>query len=92
MILSTYTKQPADTLDYDVDYTEWLDAGDTLISAVTSVDVVGLTVAAPMIVGSKVKLWVSSGTHGTTYKVTLTVTTEHGRIKQDEVRFKLKDY
>lgn len=94
-LLATYTQQPADVLDYDIDYnadeSPWLLTGDALASAVATVTPVGLTVATPLVVGSKIKLWISGGTTGTTYKVTLTTTTTLGRVKQDELKFKIKD-
>lgn len=95
MILGNYTKQPSDRLDYDVDYEEWLTSGDSLISATATVDLVetsGLTIDAPMISGTRVKLWANDGVSGHSYKVTVTTTTDQGRVKQDEVRIKVKDY
>lgn len=96
MILGTYIKQPSDRLDYDIDYTEWLTSGDTVISATVVIDITetsGLTIDTPIISGGViVKLWVNDGVNGRTYKATVTATTDQGRIKQDEVRFKVKDY
>lgn len=93
MILGTVTQQPAERLDYDIDYVEqaFLTSGETISSAVTVVDVVGLTVAT-MNLSTKVKLWIEGGTAGTTYKVTVTATTSDGRIKQDELKVRIKDY
>lgn len=93
-VLQTFEKQPADVLDYDVDYIEWLPAADTLDSVDWSVSPTGLNVETALIIndGTKVKLWVAGGIDGTTHKVELTVTTTLGRVKQDEVRFRVKDY
>ena len=100
-ILETYEQQPAEKLDYDVYYRnspdgteDLLDAGDYLDDTKTAVAVSpeGLTVAhATRRAEDRVKLWVSGGTSGSKYKVTITVTTDLGRIKQDEVIFKIKD-
>lgn len=95
MIIGNFTKQPVDRLDYDIDYTDWLTTGDSLISATAVVDLVetdGLTIDTPMISGSRVKLWANDGVNGHSYKVTVTTTTDQGRVKQDEVRIKVKDY
>lgn len=93
MILATYTKQPDEVLDYDIDYTDWLD-GDTLLGAEAAVSPSGeLTVLDPMpIVGDRVKIWASSGVSGGSYKVEVTITTNGGRVKQDEVRIRVKEY
>ncbi|MBP6733348.1 MAG: hypothetical protein KA142_01410 [Chromatiaceae bacterium] len=92
MNLGTYTKQPAEFLDYDMVYGEWLSAGDTLTSTVVTVEPAdGLGVDAVLVSSPVIKLWLSGGANGTTYKLTLTTTTDAGRIKQDEFKLKVKD-
>lgn len=93
-ILSTFEKQPADVLDYDVDYTEWLPNGDAVESVAHTVTPSDLEIQGAIIVngGTRVKLWVAGGENAKTYKVELTVTTTLGRVKQDEVRFRCKEY
>lgn len=99
MILATYTKQPAEVKDYDIDYSEWLaDMNDTLLSAISEVvcttnpadiDLVvsSLTTATP-----RIKLWMSGGTSGAKYKVTVRATTTGGRVDESELVFKIKDW
>lgn len=88
----TYLKQPAETLDYDLDYTEWLTPGDTVVSAeVVVAPASDLAVDAVFLNTTIVKLWLSGGVSGTTYKLTITTTTDEGRIKQDEFKLKVKD-
>jgi hypothetical protein len=91
-ILNTFTKQPAESLDYDIEYEDFLSTGDSVASGTAVATPSGLTVDAPLVVGTALKLWVSGGTAGTTYKVEVTMTTALGRIKQDELRFRIKDY
>lgn len=98
MILGTFQKQPAETLDYDVDYSRWLVSGDSIESCISITDsgtpaVAGLSlvVLSTFVTASGVKVWVNSGTSGVTYKVTITATTADGRIKQDELRIKVKE-
>lgn len=95
-LIGTFIQQPNDYLDYDVEYSDadapWLATGDALQSAVASVTPSGLTVNNPIVIGTKVKLWITGGTSGTTYKVTLKTTTTAGRVKEDELRFRIKDY
>ena len=92
-ILTTYTKQPAEVLDYDVDFSSWIPAGDAIISATATVSPSGLTVGAPIIFAAEnyVKVWVSSGTSGNTYKVEITATTDDGRVNQVELKFVVKE-
>ena len=91
MILAKYEKQPAEVKDYDIDYSEWLTAGDNVQAASVEVAPVGLTVESTFINDPRVKIWVSGGTTGTTYKLTVTATTADGRVKQDEFKVKVKD-
>lgn len=90
MLIDTYVQQPADKLDYDIPYS--VATGDSLQSVTAVVTPsVGLTVDALVIAGNKVKLWAYNGTAGQ-YKVDVTVTTTLGRIKQDEVKFRVREY
>lgn len=94
--LGTYKKQPAETLDYEIDFSTFLPAGDDIDAVndppVILIEPAGLTqVGLALVTGQNVKLWFSGGTDGTTYKVTVTVTTEQGRVKQNEFKVKLKD-
>ena len=90
--LNTFTKQPADRLDYDFDYSAFLLNTDTVISAVFAVEPVGLTLDTQLVEPTFTKVWVTGGTAGNTYKITCTVTTDHGRVKQDEIRIRVKEY
>ena len=91
MIIGTFTQQPAEYLDYDIPYE--LTSGDSLSSATATVSPAGLTVGSPLVIpGNKVKIWISGGVSGVTYKVEVTTTTTLGRIKQDELRFRIKDF
>jgi hypothetical protein len=94
-IIGNYTQQPADRIDYDVDCSGVLGDGDTLTDAVCSVTPVTdpvLTVSPALFGSDTVKMWVSGGVAGNTYKVELTVTTSNTLVKQDELKFRIKDY
>lgn len=98
-ILKTHTKQPSDRLDYDFDYSQWLSANDEILSAVFAVESMdGMTPPSPMVVSSEVtaatytKVWLEGGQAGEIYKVSCTITTTRGRVKQDEIKIRLKEY
>lgn len=99
-VLATYTKQPVERKDYDVDYADWLqyDPGDTLDSVDHAVTLLAGSEADPLVVeriditANTAKVWVLGGAAGARYKVELTVTTQRGRIDQSELVFKVKDY
>jgi hypothetical protein len=97
-ILGTMIKQPNEVLDFDIDYTTVL-AGrsDTLqTSAVTISTVTGttnnpVTATSPTINLLKVKVVVSSGTAGVTYKATVLTTTSATLKYEDEVLITVED-
>lgn len=102
MILAKYEKQPAEVKDYDIDYAEWLGpVGDTVATAVAVVTsdaepVPTLEVDSVGTSGTTVKLWVSGGTAGVRYKITVLMTTAGaaGKTRKDESElvFTVKEY
>lgn len=91
-VLNTYSKQPNDVLDYDLDYSEFLSAGDSLSNLSTAaVSPSGLTVHTPLVIGKTLKIWVQGGSAGVKYKVTVQAVTVLGRTKEDELIFRVKD-
>lgn len=91
-VLGTFTKQPGEVLDYDIDADGWLPDSDTIFSAITTA-ADGLTVQGTYIIndGRAVKVWVSGGVDGVTYKLEVTMTTEDGRVKQSEFKIKCRE-
>lgn len=97
MKLGNFKKQPTEVLDYDIDYSQWIPTGDTLLNATAVVDIVGIgnLIVASIVVTpltNIVKLWISGGVDGVTYKVTVTTATNGGRTKEDELQFTVKNY
>lgn len=91
--MNLFTKQPADQLDYDLDFSEWLTGDDTItgVEAVSSVPE-ELVILSASIAGSTVKVWVNGGVAGATYKVTATISTAEGRIKELEFKIRVRDF
>jgi len=90
-ILAKFEKQPADIQDYDISFVEWLegyqDAGASQVTAVKP----GITLMASALLSGVVKVWLSGGLNGTSYKVTTTLATTGGRVKQAEIVIKVKE-
>lgn len=101
MLLGKFYKQPAETLDYDIDFSEFLSDGDTLVTvgdppAPSPLDVTvtptGLTLGLTVVRdGTIIKQWVSGGVDGQKYKITLTATSNAGRVKQVEFIVRVKE-
>lgn len=91
-VIGKVNKQPADRIDYDIDCSDLVAGGDSIASvAAPVVTPTGLTADAFVISANTVKIWFNSGVTGVTYKVEVTVTTTLGRVKQDEIKVKVKD-
>ena len=97
MILAKYEKQPAEVKDYDIDYAEWLGPVADEVASATA-DVTSDTEPTPTLVVDSiedsttvVKLWISGGTAGVRYKVTVKLTTAGGRLDESELVFTVKD-
>lgn len=97
MILATYEKQPSEVKDYDIDYTEWLTPAQDTIDDITAV-VTSETENSPTLLIDSIqntlvvgKLWISGGTAGVKYKVTVQMLTTGGRLDESELIFNVKD-
>jgi len=76
-------KDPDEKLDYTVNWATWLGV-DTIASSVWAVDT-GLTISSSPAVSNTTTTataWVEGGTNKNRYKLTNTITTAAGRIKQ----------
>ncbi len=96
MKLARFTKQPAERKRYSIDYSDWLDTGETIstVSFVTTPASAGaLVVDANSITaaGKSVVFFANDGVSGTTYTVTVTITTSGGQIKEDEILFAVRE-
>lgn len=98
----TFTKQPTEILPYDIDFELWLagiTGGDEIESATCSVvsassgSTAALTIDSVLLIAdtARVKVWVSGGTNGVTYKLTLIMLTSAGRRKEVDFRVKIKE-
>ena len=93
MLLGTVTKQPLDRIDFDVDFSEWLTerGGDALGTVAGKVSDPALLLIGRSHDGSKVKQWIEGGEDGGIYTVTLTATTNGGRVKEVEIRVRVRE-
>lgn len=73
-----YTKDPDAVLDYQVDWSSWLESGET-ISTSTWVVPTGITEDSSSNTSTDATIWLSGGTVEETYTVTNRVTTSLGR-------------
>ena len=79
-----FTKDPDATLDYEVDWTDWLN-GDTITASAFTVPT-GITLVTQLRTDSKAVVWLSGGTVGSKYDVVNRITTAGGRTDDRTIR------
>ena len=91
-VLGRFTKQPGETIDYPVDFTDWM-AGRTgdSITSYTVVAEPGINIATHIRVGNVVTVVLAGGTDGTSYKITVKITTAFPLVKEAEFVVKVKE-
>lgn len=91
-VLGKFVKQPVDVQDYDFDFNDYLTASsDTAVSHTVTAET-GLTVVGSTLNAGVVKVFVSGGADGSSYKVSATLTTSGGRVKQGDIIIKVKEF
>ena len=96
-ILGRDTKQPNEIDDWDVDFADWMPAGDSINVAQATVRVLSGPVATPLVVDrvlststlSKVRL--SGGADGAKYRVQVRAETVGGLVKEAEFDITVKE-
>ncbi len=90
-ILGKFYKQPAEVLDYDVDYTDWFsNRADTPASFVVVAET-GITVVGSSRTDNVVKVILSGGTADVKYKITVRLTTTNSLVKEADFTVTIQD-
>lgn len=90
-LLGRYVKQSAEILDYDVDFSEWMEGRtDTPASQVVVADP-GITVVGSSRTGNVVKVVLGGGADGDSYKITVRLTTNLGLVREADFQVTVKD-
>lgn len=90
--IGRWTISPSEMKRYGIDYSEWLNAAEKIVSVSHEVsprtgplfEVTGSLVTGN---GMGVVFFVGGGVSGVDYRVTTTVTTNTGQVKQDTVLY-----
>lgn len=93
MRLGKFVKAPAEVKRYTVDYTNWLDTGETVTAKAFEVTPSGaLTIASSVILtgAQKISFFVAGGNNDETYRVAIRATTSAGQVKEDVLQFSVK--
>ena len=92
--MADYIKDPDAVLDYGVDWSPWLETGETISTSEWTASPDGLTVMdepAPGMSGTSTLVWLSGGVAGRTYRVTNRITTTAGRIDERSIEIRVRE-
>jgi hypothetical protein len=78
-------KNPADVVDYSIDWIQVLRALDNDSIASATWDAPGLSLGAQSVLGTTTSAFISGGIDGQSYTVTCTITTNGGRTIRRQV-------
>jgi hypothetical protein len=92
-----YSQGVYERLDYDNDWSDWVPAGDAIITSTwTAIPYkpteVGLTVTDGGYTSTSTTIWVSGGDEGVRYAVMNIVTTQGGRTGERILEFRIKGH
>jgi hypothetical protein len=91
-MLGVVEKQPVEVMDYDVSFERWLVDDDAITDASAEVFPPGaLAVQTLDVDPDLIKVWLTGGESGFSYKVEITFQTAGGRTGQVEFRVRVKD-
>ena len=100
-LLGTAVKQPREIEKYAIYYGDDLNPTDTIaiegisVASLYEDKITGLPVIDSYMVdqdGQQVIMFVSGGTAGSIYKITVLIMTDSGRKLEDEIKLKIKEY
>jgi hypothetical protein len=83
-------KDPSDILDYEWDWSDWLETSETIVSASWTVPT-GITQTDTDVGSTTATLWLSGGTAGTTYEVACKIVTSMDRTAERSCRILVED-
>lgn len=90
-ILARFSQQSTETIDYDIDYTDWFAERTDTAASYTATAATGITLVTSSRSGNVVKVVLTGGTHGATYKITVRMTTSTSVVKEADFTVKIKD-
>jgi hypothetical protein len=83
--MTLYQKDPDATLDYKRSWSDWLVAGDTILTS-TWIVPIGLTKTSESNTTTTATVWLSGGTVGQSYEITNRITTAQGRTDDRSIQ------
>jgi len=83
-------KDPDEFLDYEVDWSDRLEEGETIIASAFTVQTGSVVKTTETLATPVATVWLSGGAEGETCVITNRVTTSAGRIYDESVRLRIR--
>ena len=90
MSFPSFVKDPDARLDYEVDWSEWLSTGDTIITSTWECDDAALVLDDDAHDDDSAAVFASGGVIGTSYLMVNRIETAQGRINDQTIKLKIK--
>jgi hypothetical protein len=84
MMIGAFVKDPNSTIDFAVDWAEWLNTGDN-VTVSTWETPTGLTLSSSSVSNNVARAFLTGGLAGVDYLITNRVTTQGGRIEDRSI-------
>lgn len=92
MSIKKFVKDPSAKLDYTLNWGEWLqEDDDTILEATVPNPPSGVTIVSVGHTPTTTTVWISGGTAGTSYDVTVRILTAGGRQDERTITIACKD-
>lgn len=89
-MMTTWVKDSDAVLDWQYDWSSWLETGETIDSYVITAET-DITAANDSETGGKVTVWLSGGTAGENYDVACRITTSAGRTDERTITIRVRE-
>lgn len=86
----TADKSPGDVIDYGFDWTEFIEAGETIVTSTWASGSSALTLSGAQVSSGVTSVIASGGTLGTSVFITNTITTSESRTIQRAIKLIIK--
>jgi len=88
--MDDFVKDPDAVLDYTVDWSSWLESGETISSHTITVPT-GITKDSDSELSGVVTIWLSGGVDGTNYIVACEITTSLSRVDERSILIRCRE-
>lgn len=88
--MPSFPKDPDATLDYVVDWSDWLDGTDWISGVSTSAQS-GITLSTQSFTSTQHTIWLAGGAVGQQYSITSHITTNAGRVDERSFTVRVRE-